>query len=82
MVLKVINSLFPIEISRKTDKILFKREKSSRIGVLNYERSEYFKLAICDIFRVRNKFFLVFLQKSSQEWHFFHVFNFSSWTEK
>ena len=32
----------------------------SRIGVLNYEQSEYFKLAIRDIFRVRNEFFLVF----------------------
>ena len=36
------------------------KEKLSQIGVLNYERREYFKLVICDIFRVRNEYFLVF----------------------
>ena len=42
------NSLFPIEISRKL----------SRIGVLKYERSDCFKLAIRDIFRDFLKFFV------------------------
>ena len=52
------NSLFPIEIPRKTDKIIFLREILPRIGVSKYERSECFKLPIRDIFRIRNDFFI------------------------
>ena len=39
------------DFQKNKDKILFSREKLSRIG---------FKLAIHEIFRVRNEFFLVF----------------------
>ena len=35
------NSLFPLEIFRKTDKILFQTEKLSRIGVLKYKFSSW-----------------------------------------
>ena len=45
-----------IEISRKTDKILFFRGKLSQICVLKYEQSECFKLEIRDIFEFETNF--------------------------
>ena len=55
--IQVKSNLFPVEISRKTDKILVSREKLSRNWLLKYEQSECFKLAIRDIFRIRNDIF-------------------------
>ena len=55
-------SYFPIEISRKTKKkFFFFKEK---IGILKYEQSDCFKLAI---FRVRNGFYLVFCR--NRDWN-------------
>ena len=41
--IQVKSNLFPVEISRKTDKILVSREKLSRNWLLKYEQSECFK---------------------------------------